>query len=110
MNSVNCHSSTVNVSVKDNSDFAFSDPVCVFAGIIKPNFWGDFYVRHLTTLHFPSATGYRFNYPLYRPIEQSFIESIAIRLVTKNGEDVLFEDSHIPIVVNLHFKNKSSPQ
>ena len=47
------------------------------------------------TLNIPtlsSATGYNtFNFPLYRPIEQSFIESTAIRLFTKTGEDV-FED------------------
>jgi len=28
---------------------------------------------------------------VYRPIEQSFIESITVRLITKNSE-VLFED------------------
>ena len=62
-------------------------------------------------MYFPSSTGYhRFDYPLYRPIEQSFIESITFRLVTKNGEDVLFDDSDIPSVVTLHFKNKFSQQ
>jgi hypothetical protein len=43
---------------------------------------------------------------LYRPVEQSFIESITLRLVTKNA-DVLFENSDIPCVVTLYFKNKS---
>jgi len=36
------------------------------------------------------------------------MESIPILLVTKNGEDVLFEDSDIPSVVTVHFKKKSS--
>jgi hypothetical protein len=110
MNPANCHSSSVNVSVKGNSDFASPEPVDVYTDIIKPNVVGVFYVRILTTLHFPSTTGYRYNYPRYRPLEQSFIESITIRQVTKNGEDVLFEDSDIPSVVTLHFKKKSSPQ
>jgi hypothetical protein len=53
-------------------------------------------VRVLTTLHFPLSTGYyTFNYPLYRAMDQSFIESIAVRLVTKTGEDVVFDDSDI---------------
>jgi len=70
---------------------------------------GDSYVSLLTTLHFPS-TIHTFDYPLYRPIEQSFIEAITIRLITKNGEHMLFEDNDIPRVVTLHFKKKSSPQ
>jgi len=83
----------------------------VYTDIIKPNLVGDSYVKHLTTLHFPSSTGYhRFDFPLYRAVEQSFIESIIIRLVTKNAEVVLFEDSDIPCVVTLHFKNKSPAQ
>ena len=81
----------------------------MYTNIIKPNLVGDSYVKLLTTLHFPSSTGYhRFDFPLYRPVEQSFIESITIRLVTKNAEDALFEDSDIPCVVKLQFK--TSPQ
>ena len=111
MNPTNCHSSRVNVSIKDNSDFVLPEPVYVHTDIIKPNLFGDSYVRLLTTLQFPSTKGYhKLNYPLYIPIEQSFIESITIRLVTKNGEDVLFEDSDIPSVVTLHFKKNSSTQ
>jgi hypothetical protein len=80
----NCHSSRIAIPVKDNSDFATPEPVYVYTDIIKANLVGDSYVRLLTTLHFPSATGYHtFNYPLYRPVEPSFIESTAIRLVTK---------------------------
>jgi len=37
MNPANCHSSRVNVSVKDNFDFASPDHVYVYTGIIKPN-------------------------------------------------------------------------
>ena len=66
-------------------------------------------MRLLTTLHFPSNTGYhRFNYPVYRPVEKLLIESISIRLVTKTGENVLFEDGYVPCFVTLHFKK--SPQ
>ena len=62
-------------------------------------------------MHFPSGTGYhRFDYQLYRPIEQSFTESITIRLVTKNGDDVLIDNSDISSVVTLHFKKKFSLQ
>ena len=97
-----CHSSRVNVLVKYNSDFAF------YTDIIK-KIVGDSYFRILTTIHFPSTTGYhRFNYSQYRPIQQFLIESITIRLVTKNGVDVLFEESDIPSVVILHIKR--SPQ
>jgi len=74
----------------------------VYTNIIKPNLFGDIYVKRSATLHFPSGTGYhRFDFSLYRPVEQSFIESIKIILVTKNV-DVLFEDSDIPCVVKLH--------
>ena len=67
-----CNSSRIDVSVKDNSDFASPEPVYVYTDIVKPNLVGDSYVRLLTTLHFPSTTGYhRFNYPLCRP-KQSF--------------------------------------
>ena len=111
MNPANGHTSRITVSLKDNPDFTTPELVYVYTDIIKPNLVGDSYVKLLTTLHFPSSTGYhRFDFPLYRPVEQSFIESITIRLVTKNAEDVLFEDSDIPCVVTLHFKNKSSAQ
>jgi hypothetical protein len=107
MNPANCHSSRI--TLKDSCNYATPETIYVYTDIIKPNFVGDSYVRVLTTLHFPSSTGYhRFDYPLYKPVQQSFIESIAIRLVTKNGEDVLFEDSAIPSVVTLHFKKKLS--
>jgi len=51
---------------------------------IKQNLFGDLYVKILTTVHFPSRTRYhRFDFPLYRPVEQSFIESVTSRLVKK---------------------------
>jgi hypothetical protein len=106
MTPANCRSSRVTVAVKDNSDLP--EPVYIYTDIIKPNLVGGSYVRLLTTLHFPSTTGYhKFHYPLYKPVEQTFIESIAIRLVTKTGEDVAFEHSEIPCLVILHFKKKS---
>ena len=100
MNPANCHFTRVNVPVKDNYDFASREPVYVYTNIVKPNLVGESFVKILTTLHFPSSTRYhRFDYPLYMPIEQSSIQSITIRLFTKNGEDVLFDDSDIPSVV-----------
>jgi len=110
MNPANYHSSRAILSVKDNSDFVHLI-LFVYTDIIIPNLVGDSYVRLLTTLHIQSTTGYhRFNYPLYKSIEQSFIDSITIRLVTKKGEDVLFEDSDISSIVTLHFKKKSLPK
>ena len=80
MNPANCHTSRITVSLKDNPDFTTPELVYVYTDIIKPNLVGDSYVKLLTTLHFPSSTGYhRFDFPLYRPVEQSFIESITIR-------------------------------
>ena len=65
-------------------------------------------MRLLTSLHFPSAKGYhRFDYPLYKPLKQSYIRLISIRLVMKTGENVLFEERDIPCLVILHFKKKS---
>jgi len=105
MNPANYHSSTVNLSTKDNFHFTQPDPVYIYTDIIKPNLVGDSYVRLLTFLHFPSNTGYhRFDYPLYKPVEQFFRESISIRLVMKTGDNVLFEDGDIPCLVILHFK------
>ena len=107
----NYRSFAVSLPAKDNSCFTTQEAVYVYTDVIKPNLVGDSYVRLLTTLHFPSKTGYhRFDYPLYRPVEQSFIESIAIRLVTKTGEDVAFDNSAIPSLVILHFKKKSPAQ
>jgi len=89
MNRANCHSSTVNLSTKDNFNFTQPEPVYIYTDIIKPNLVAGSYVRLLTTLHFPSNTGYhRFDYPLYKPVEQSFIESISIRLIMKTGETI----------------------
>jgi hypothetical protein len=108
MNPANCYSSNVSMSVKDNSYFATPEPVYVCSDIMKANFVGDSYLRLLTTLHFPSVTGYNtFNCPLYTPVEQSFVQSIAILLVTKTGEDVVVVDSDIQCLVALHFKKKS---
>jgi hypothetical protein len=107
MNPNNCHSAKINLTTKPN--YATPQTIYIYTDIIKANVVGDSYVRLLTTLQFPSNTGYhRSDYPLYRPVEQSFIESITIRLVTKNGTDVLFEDSAIPWVVTLHFKKKTA--
>jgi len=111
MNPANCRTSRINASLKDSPDFITPEHVYVYTDIIKPNLFRNFYVKILITLHFPSSTGYhRFDFPLYRPVEQLFIESITIRLVTKNAEDVPFEDSDIPFVVTLHIKNKSPAQ
>ena len=109
MNPGNCRTSRVTLFSKDNFDFALPEPVYIYTDIIKPYLVGDSYVRLSKTLHFPSNTRYhRFNYPLYRPEDQSFIESISIRIVTKTGQDVLSEDGDIRCVVTLHFKNKYS--
>ena len=111
MNPANRHTSRITVSLTDNPNFTTREPVYVHTDIKEPNLVGDSYVKRLTTLHFPTSTGYhRFYFPLYRPVEQSSIESITLRLVTKNFEGVLFEDIDIPCVVTLHFKNKSPAQ
>jgi hypothetical protein len=97
--------------IKDNINFAYPEPVYVYTDIIKPNLVGDSYVRLLTSLLFPSAKGYPwFDYPFNKPVEQSYTESISIRLVMKTGENVLFEESDIPCPVILHIKKKSSEQ
>ena len=74
MNPANCRSSTVNLSTIENFNFAQPEPVYVYTDVIKHNLVGDSYVRILTSLHFPSNTGYhRFDYALYEPVEQSFV-------------------------------------
>ena len=111
MNAANCRSAAVSLPAEDNSGFTTQEPVYVYTDVIKPNLVGDSYARLSTTLHFPSKTGYhRFDYPLYSSVEQSFIESIAIRLVTKTGQDVAFHNSAIPRLVILQFKKNSSAQ
>jgi hypothetical protein len=105
MTPVNHSSSRVILPTKDTTEYAVPESVYVYTDVIKTNLVGDTYVRLLNSLHFPSGTGYhRIHYALYKPVEQSFIESISIRLVTKTGEDVVFEDSDIPCLVILHFK------
>jgi hypothetical protein len=89
MNPANCHSSRVPQAVNDNFDFVMPEPVYVYTDIIKPNLVGDSYMRILASLHFPTDTGYhRLDYPMYKPVEHPFIESKAIRLVTKTGNNV----------------------
>jgi len=74
MNPANCHTSTVNLSTKENFTFTQPEPVYIYTDIIKQNLVGDSYVGLLTSLHFPSNTGYhRFDYTLYKPVEQSFM-------------------------------------
>jgi len=64
----NCHYSTVNLSSKGNFNFAQPEPVHVYMDITKPNLVGDPYVRLLTSVRFPSDTGYhRFDNPFYQP-------------------------------------------
>jgi len=91
MNPANSRSSTVKQPIKDNINFAHPEPAYVYTDIIKPNLFGDSYVRILLSLHFPSAKVYhRFDYPLYKLVEQSYIKSISIRLFMKTVENVLF--------------------
>jgi|SRR5215470_1335647 len=100
----NCSSNKIPAAETDAPE-----PIFVYTDIIKPNLVGDSYVRLLTSLHFPSRTGHHtFFFPFYRPVEQSFIESIGIRLVTKSGKDVAFDDSDVPCLVTLHFEKKPS--
>ena len=109
MNPANCRASIVMLPTKHNLNLTQPEPVYVYTDIIKSNVVGGAYVRLLTTLHFRSNKGYhRFDYPLYKPVEQSFIDSISIRLVMKTGENVLFEDSDIPCLLILHFKKYST--
>ena len=80
----------------------------MFIHTYQTKFVWEFLLWNLTNLNFPSKTGYhRFNYPMYRFIEKSFIESIMIRLVTNNGENVRFEASDMPSIVNCTFKSIS---
>ena len=59
----NCRSCRVTLAVRGDFDFALPEPIYVYTDFIKSNFVGDFYLRLLTSLYFPSATGYRrFNY------------------------------------------------
>jgi len=75
MNPVNFRSSTVKHYLKDNINFTHPEPVHVYTDIIKPNLVGASYVRLLTSLHFSSAKAYhRFDYQLYKPVEQFYIE------------------------------------
>jgi hypothetical protein len=109
MTPANCRSSRIPGVETDNSKFTAPEAIFVYMDITKPNLVRDSHVRPLTRLHFQSSSGhYRFCYPLYRPVEQTYKESMGIRLVTKSGEDVAFDDSDIPCLVILHFKKKPS--
>jgi hypothetical protein len=78
MNPANCHSSKITLTTKE-TNYDTPERIYVYKDITKPNLVGDTCVHLLTTLQFPSNTGYhRFDYLLYRPVEQSFIESITI--------------------------------
>ena len=90
MNPANCRSSTVIRFIKDNINFIQLEPVYFYTYIIKPNLIADSCVRLLTSLHFPSDTGYRrFVCSLYKPVEHSYINSISIRVIMKTGKVLL---------------------
>jgi len=73
MNNANCRSSTMKHSIKDNINFAHTATVYVYTDIIKPNLFGNTYVRLITSLHIPTTKGYhRFDYPFFKPVEQSY--------------------------------------
>jgi hypothetical protein len=58
------------------------------------NLMGDSGVRILTLILFNSKTSFNgLDNLLYRPVEQSFIQSISISLVTEYGVDVAFNVS-----------------
>jgi hypothetical protein len=82
--------------------------VFVYTDIIKPNMDGDSYVRLLAPVQFPGPTSdNRLDHPLFKPLEQLFIETIAMQSVTKTGDDVKFITISVPYISILHFKNKS---
>ena len=94
MNPTNCRTSILMLPTKDKLNFTHPKPVYVYTDIIKPNLFGDIYVRLLTSLHIPSYKGYhRFDYPLYMIVKQSFIETISIRVVSKTRENVFLKIS-----------------
>ena len=87
MNLANCRTSLVMIPTKDNLYFTQPETVYVYTDIIEPNLVGDTYVRVLTSLQFPSDKGFhRFDYPMYKPVEHLFIESISIRLLMKKWQ------------------------
>jgi len=64
MNPENCRTSIITLLLKVNHDFTTPEPVYAYTDIKKTNFFGDSYVKLLTTLHLPSSTGYhRFYFP-----------------------------------------------
>jgi hypothetical protein len=75
---------------------------------IKPNLVGD-YVKLLTTLHFPSSTGYQISFSFVQNC-RTIIYRVHYNSFSYKNADVLFEDSDIPCVVTLHFKNKYPAQ
>jgi len=68
---VNWYSSTVNLYTKEKFNYTQPEPVYIYTDIIKPNLFGDSYMRLLTSLLFPSNTGYnRFLFTFYKQVEQ----------------------------------------
>jgi hypothetical protein len=61
MNPANCRTSGITISIKDNPDFTSPEPVYLYTDI-QSNLVG-YYVKPLTTLHFPSSTDNRFDFP-----------------------------------------------
>jgi hypothetical protein len=63
--------------------------------------------RAIGWIHLPSPKVYhRFDYQLDIQLEQSFIETISIRLVAKSGDNVKFASSAVPCITILHFKRR----
>jgi len=52
MNPVNCRTSRITVSLKDNPDFCTPEPVYVYTAVTNPSFDSDSYVERLTPLPF----------------------------------------------------------
>jgi hypothetical protein len=105
-NPANCCSLTMIHFIKHNIIFAHTEPVYIYKDI-KQNLVGDSYVRLLTSLHFPSDTGYhRFDYPLYKNVEHSYSQ---LRFVYLWKILKMFKGRDIPCLVILNFK-KNYPE
>ena len=101
----------MNFGEKGKFKFSQPEPVNIYTDINKSYSVGDPYLRLLTFLHFQLNTVYhRFDYLIYKPVEQCFIESISIRLFMKIDVSVLFEFSDIPCLVIMYFKRSRLPK
>jgi hypothetical protein len=82
-------------------------PIFMCCDVMGPQVVGDTLARYLSTVHYPSPDGHHiFDKVYYVPVENTDVQTVALEVLTKLGEQVPFPDSMKPLDAVLHFRRR----